>query len=163
MNTVMQRQSYYFFPLDVDIKDLSEFLNKRIEEKNPCLNNSCDEPKKMEFDDSEPVSQKNIKDKKLPAGAAEDDEEDEDEDENGIIPLRFSEFPVINDALIGGFLTSVVCFILLVVAQVDNPGPNTISMGTGMVYVICSFVLGVTRYFVAGSFTPDGLCLFNVS
>lgn len=112
--------------------------------------NLNDEHKEAESDDSDQVSiedsgdqlENSSLDENFPGLPGEDDEEDD----TSFIPVKFSEFPVISDALGSGVITSAVCFIILVFAQIDNPGPMTISMGTGMVYVIVSFFLGVVGW-----------------
>lgn len=103
--------------------------------------NLYDYQKETEADDSD-----QLKESGQDRSFSEVSDEDDEEDDGRLIPVRFSEFPVISDALASGVICSAVCFILMVFAQIDNPGPMTISMGTGMVYVIASFFLGVVGW-----------------
>ncbi len=163
-STKLKQQCFAFFPLDVDLKNFSEFLNKRIDDMRPRLESAFKEQTEKEFAASLD-SQKSVIQSEKPqnnvegfsADEAEDIDsmalataidkkegtvDDDNDNDDSILPLWFTKFPVINKALFGGFFTSVICFILLLVAQLDNPGPRTMPMGTGLVFVVGSFFLG---------------------
>lgn len=162
----IKQKSFFFFPLDVDPKDFSEFLNKRLDEMHYRPESALEEQTEKDVaaaldspesgiqsrkpqNSNEDLSVESLdesEDSDLLLAAAVDkakDHVDDDNDkDNSILPLWFSEFPVINNALFGGFFTSVICFILLLVANFDNPGPRTTPLGTGLVYVGLSFFFG---------------------
>lgn len=156
LSTKMKQQSFYFFPLDVDLKNFSEFLGKRIDDMRPRLVNAYEEQTEKEFKTllDSPESASNLEaqqnnDKNLSAEKNVDDVvNDGSVDSDSVVPSRRSKFPVINKALVRAFIKRVVPSngdSIVPLRFSEYPVINKALIGGFLTSVICFILLLVAR------------------